>query len=1390
MLVLVALARVTTLGTPLDEAGYATLASFDLKPVMDFAVAVTTDATGNVFVLGNARTAAAGAHRLGVGGATDVVVAKFSPAGELFYVTIVGGEGDDYPDRFFIDAQGHVSVRGYSGSTNFPLRNALHSTPGVYQSPFLCRITPDGTSLVYSTFLDGTVLPWYAIAVLPDGDAILAGAGQGASSNPFNTDSDALVVRLGEFGSNIVFSTSIGGSSSDQVTAVALDASGAIWVAGRTASPDFPVTADAAQPYLTLPEESTYIYESDAFLVKLADDGVVLYSTFWGTEHDDWISKIAFRNDGALFVVRSAWPTFTSELVYSGGSDSPFQPTLPPVIYGPREFLTLLNPHTGQTISEAPLPTASYNVVNNLAIDSNGNAAFVGFLGGKDYLAQFEPAYATFRRFAIFDDCNSIGVSGPALNLADDLWLAVSKFGNTDEANETTLFKVTHSLPPPNLRPFVTLNPYSSGSLASPGLGRSEPEPPKITPVAVDIDGNIQQVQLFADGTLLAVMTNSPYSYVWSNAPYGEHPLIAIATDNLDLSSTSCPTSLIVHGPPPNDSFYRSIAISGMTLTVNGSTAGATREPGELEGSFGYESSSVWWCWRAPSDGTFSIHLDKGADAHELAVFTGLDLTRLQSLGNGRTVSFQATAGKAYYICVVNSWFTIPDYESGEYVLVLQPAASPPNDNFADRLELSGVPLTVQGHNFNATFEPGLNVPGGDDFSSVWWTWTAPTGGFYRAVTVSTNPYSAWLRVVSTNMSGGFPPPLPFGGSTSVVWRAAADEPFYIRVSGLETVFQLQIYPVGLPPNDNMANAILLSGFPVSVTGSLLGATREPNEPVHTTYGTSLSSVWFRWTAPSNASVVMDVNSDNYGGLIAVYSGHPDAFVLETRTAGNDLPARFHVVGGREYWIAIDSVWGGTGDFTFIINPRTYPPNDDFAQRTPVTTGGYGSNAEASFEAIEAGYLTDGEEATIWYSWFAPADGDYTLVTHSSGFDGRAAVFRLEESGDLVHVAGRSNVNSRLLQFTATAGTEYQIAFISRQSYGGSLAFRIRPSHAPANDDYANAAALFGASVYVQGSNVDATIEPGELDPFAYDTLGASVWWKWIAPHSGLFVVSLARHTMSADLAIYRGTELSNRVSVTRLYGLSGSSLIEVTAGEEYRIGVYGRFDVYSWFEQQGDFTLAITPIQPPPNDNFANATVLHSSPAEVTGTTLGATPEGTESSPSVWWRWTAPASQLTSLRVSIDRPLEVFTGTSLQTLTYIAGSSNWYSPSSLAFEAEAGTTYYIRVSGYAFATFTLTLKGPPTFERPTISALTRTENGSIQFIIDALIGSTNIVESSADLLNWSPISTNLTDCFPYPFTAPTSSQPHQFYRARLMPQAPIGGGSGGIPPRPGRLPQ
>ncbi len=66
---------------------------------------------------------------------------------------------------------------------------------------------------------------------------------------------------------------------------------------------------------------------------------------------------------------------------------------------------------------------------------------------------------------------------------------------------------------------------------------------------ASDVDGSVTNVAFLANGAPLGEVTNAPFALNWSNTPVGRHTLIAVATDDIGLSSTSAPVSITVHDP-------------------------------------------------------------------------------------------------------------------------------------------------------------------------------------------------------------------------------------------------------------------------------------------------------------------------------------------------------------------------------------------------------------------------------------------------------------------------------------------------------------------------------------------------------------------------------------------------------------------------------------------------------------------------------------------------------------------------------------------------------------------------------------------------------------------------------------------------------------------------
>lgn len=236
---------------------------------------------------------------------TDVFVTRLSPTGSsLVYSTFIGGTSEDGAQALALDAQGGVTIAGNTWSNNFP------TTPGAFDrswngpyngDAFVTRLSPTGSTLVYSTFLGGTGGDWAnAIAIDAQGAATVAGATDsfnfpttpGAFDTSANgTPNDSFVTRLSPTGSSLIYWTFLGGAiGRDVVLALALDAQGGATVTGRTDSADFPTTPGAFDTSLD--------GSDDVFVTRLSPTGSSLvYSTFLGGRGSESRSPCS-REDG------------------------------------------------------------------------------------------------------------------------------------------------------------------------------------------------------------------------------------------------------------------------------------------------------------------------------------------------------------------------------------------------------------------------------------------------------------------------------------------------------------------------------------------------------------------------------------------------------------------------------------------------------------------------------------------------------------------------------------------------------------------------------------------------------------------------------------------------------------------------------------------------------------------------------------------------------------------------------------------------------------------------------------------------------------------------------------------------------------------------------------
>ena len=228
-------------------------------------VGIGVDAAGNTYVGGYTfSTDFPTVHPIQrhLAGEQDTFLSKFSADGQtVIYSTYLGGSGDERSEGFTVDSLGNAYTVGYTNSADFPIANALQPTNHGGYDAFVAKINAAGNALVYSTYLGGSGDEGgTGVAVDSAGNAYVSGY---ESSTDFPVvdpiqganrgGNDAFVAKIATDGSNLIFSTYLGGSANEsnwRDVNVAVDSAGNPYIAGLTMSTDFPITPQAFQQSL------------------------------------------------------------------------------------------------------------------------------------------------------------------------------------------------------------------------------------------------------------------------------------------------------------------------------------------------------------------------------------------------------------------------------------------------------------------------------------------------------------------------------------------------------------------------------------------------------------------------------------------------------------------------------------------------------------------------------------------------------------------------------------------------------------------------------------------------------------------------------------------------------------------------------------------------------------------------------------------------------------------------------------------------------------------------------------------------------------------------------------------------------------------------------------
>jgi len=237
----------------------------------------------------------------------------------ILYSTFIGGTETDQSRELELGPDNSVYVASHTRSGDFPTTSGSYddSYNGGLTDTVVYKFNSDLTELIFSTFIGGSDRDRLrGLSVDNYGCAYISSwiesddypTTEGCYDDTFDGDRDGAVVKLSNDGSDIEYSTYIGGSNNDTATGITVDSDGFAYVTGYTSSPDFPTTSGCYDPIFSS--------SSEAFIIKMNKDGSdLLYSSFLGGSVGSWTRDVLLDSENNVHVI--------------GTTESPDFPTTP-----------------------------------------------------------------------------------------------------------------------------------------------------------------------------------------------------------------------------------------------------------------------------------------------------------------------------------------------------------------------------------------------------------------------------------------------------------------------------------------------------------------------------------------------------------------------------------------------------------------------------------------------------------------------------------------------------------------------------------------------------------------------------------------------------------------------------------------------------------------------------------------------------------------------------------------------------------------------------------------------------------------------------------------------------------------------------------------------------
>ncbi len=337
----------------------------------------------------------------------DAFVIKLDPNGVPIYSTYLSGRLGDAGVDIAVDATGQAYVLGVTVSSDFPTRGAFQPElanqvpPGFLQTiqdAFLLKLTPDGSNIIYSSFLGGEANDFpRSLTIDASGAVYVVGATLSRSQFPIKNAvqpqhadeinfsgvpaflEDGFITKVDPSGSSLVFSTFLGGVRSDFLNGVVLDEAGNIIVVGSTLSNNLPTRnalQDQFQSIAVIQDGEFVGFGFDGLVAKLPADGSSLdVLSYLGGVGGEEPFDVTRDRDGNIVVAGTTYSTDFPTV-------NPFQAALAdPLGDG---FITTLNSALSQILYSTYLGGNGNDGIRSVDVDEQGNILVFGFTQSTD----------------------------------------------------------------------------------------------------------------------------------------------------------------------------------------------------------------------------------------------------------------------------------------------------------------------------------------------------------------------------------------------------------------------------------------------------------------------------------------------------------------------------------------------------------------------------------------------------------------------------------------------------------------------------------------------------------------------------------------------------------------------------------------------------------------------------------------------------------------------------------------------------------------------------------------------------------------------------------------------------------------------------------------------